>query len=470
MDSQDPTRGDRIARTVAALRSQGATEQDIEAYLTEHEGLKPDASAPAALSIPRAVSESTRATPGHHDVNFAGLPDDTGTSILGTLAASGRDIPLVEPTQAGLRALVRGQPYNEALSDIWGAEDIAGPLATAARIGGATLAQTALPGAGTVKGSALFGAAHGAAKADPTMTLGDRASSALTEGALGAVIPTAIQGLPSLGNKAVTLARTMRGVRNAKPLGAQALARADEIAATDAANFGKARAEAAMIGHQPAGAPAIAEVLQRPDIKPLADELRTLRQFGHADDATILMEVRNRLSEQQSPLANKIAQAVTGKPSVRGDMANLQMAKEELVSAADQSGIPSLRPAVEESARLRGIQRAGDLGTAAGRRIVRAGRVPITKLKTEGPEALQRRLQAMPPEEREAFLAATFGAAKEVPTLSSANPLTGFGALRKATAINRLAPYVEQVRGTSFGSVPRAASASGLAAFLANRP
>jgi hypothetical protein len=31
----------RIERNIAALRSQGATEADVEAYLTQHEGLKP---------------------------------------------------------------------------------------------------------------------------------------------------------------------------------------------------------------------------------------------------------------------------------------------------------------------------------------------------------------------------------------------------------------------------------------------
>lgn len=46
-----PTPADRITKNIAAMRSQGATEHDIETYLTQHEGLKPSG-APESNSAP----------------------------------------------------------------------------------------------------------------------------------------------------------------------------------------------------------------------------------------------------------------------------------------------------------------------------------------------------------------------------------------------------------------------------------
>lgn len=98
-----------------------------------------------------------------------------GTKVLGTLASLGRDIPGVEAAQAGIRSLIRRQPYREALADIRGAEDAAPTVATLpARLAGFGLASAALPGSAAMKG-AQVGALTGALSSDPNTGMTSRA-------------------------------------------------------------------------------------------------------------------------------------------------------------------------------------------------------------------------------------------------------------------------------------------------------
>lgn len=223
MDGQDPT--DRITRTIAALRQQGATEQDIETYLTEHEGLKPSAGdAPhskftAAQLVGRANRQVTNA---QEEATAAAEADNTPASrALGTVASLATDIPGAEAAQAGVRSLVRRQPYTEALADIRGAEATA-PAYTRipARIAGATIANMALPKGLSLTGrGTLYGFLRGAGAADP-MTTGERATNAAVQGVAGGALGRAA-GLvgagasrlyPSAGNDARALIGAVRGL------------------------------------------------------------------------------------------------------------------------------------------------------------------------------------------------------------------------------------------------------------------
>lgn len=395
--------------------------------------------------VPRAASESTTALPGKRDVNIGGLPDakEIATVGLGTAAAAVRDIPGVEPVQAGVRSLVRRQSYREALGDIRGAEESAGPLATAARIGGATLAQSVLPGSGVLRG-ALFGAAHGATKADPDLTVGDRAIGAAGEGIVGAAIPAAIEGIPKVANAAGTLGGLINGVRKAKTTGAQVLQHADDAAA--AAN----------------AAPETADV---PDIMPTTRDgaksalARLLGQKvteGKAD----LQAARDAVPPTNWDLMSKMERGLLdAKGGGPGRSASELKAGFEAQTAAP----PPPRT---------GVQDAAELGMKVAPRILSGGRVPVGLKATESPEALARRLDDMPAAEREAFLQALFGEAKEIPNLTlrrsalAPQVLTGFGALNKAAALRRLVPYVRQVEGTQFSEVPRAVSSGVLSSLL----
>lgn len=110
-----------------------------------------------------------------------------GSKILGTIAATGRDIPGVEAAQAGIRSLIRRQPYREALADIRMAEDAAPAVArNAARLGGGGLAAVAipLPGGAALRG-AQYGALSGALTSNPDADATSRALRAATEAGIG---------------------------------------------------------------------------------------------------------------------------------------------------------------------------------------------------------------------------------------------------------------------------------------------
>lgn len=153
---------DDVMEKARQLRAAGVPLPEIEKYIASKRGQ------PAA---PIADSE-----PG------------VGSKILGTIASTVRDIPGVEAAQAGIRSVVRGQSYRDALSDIHGAEDAAPKVATIpARIAGGTLAALTLPG-GAIRQGASYGALSGALQSNPDAGVTERAGSALVDAALGGTV------------------------------------------------------------------------------------------------------------------------------------------------------------------------------------------------------------------------------------------------------------------------------------------
>lgn len=134
-----------------------------------------------------------------------------GTKALGVAASLVRDIPGAEAAQAiGRSGTAGGGPtapgaagvaqvianaigrgrrgYQEALSDIRGAEDAAPkPLTIAARVAGAIPAALALPG-GMVAQGATYGALSGALDSDPDAGLEQRGGNAVSRAAGGAAL------------------------------------------------------------------------------------------------------------------------------------------------------------------------------------------------------------------------------------------------------------------------------------------
>lgn len=181
---------DRISVVIDALRKQGASEHDIETYLTEHEGLKP-----------------VEATPtGHLGKPFVDAPAETapgiGTKTLGVLAALNRDIPGMEAAQAGARSLVRGEPYSQARDEIRGAEDAAPTSArVAARVLGGGLAAVALPGI-AAKVASKAPAALGLGRAAEAGAAALKGSGAIQGGTFGGLAGLGSSEQMSLGDRA----------------------------------------------------------------------------------------------------------------------------------------------------------------------------------------------------------------------------------------------------------------------------
>lgn len=172
-----------IAAYQAAIAAGTHTQKDLDDYLSEvHE-----ARTGKPFVDPAPVTEPERGTLD---------------KVLGTIAATGRDIPGVEAVQAGARSLARRQPYREALSDIRGAEDAAPAVARgAARFAGGALSAAAIP-AGAIRQGAMYGFGHALGNADPDVDLKTRIDNAGKEGATGAALGGAVNLVGGLANVA----------------------------------------------------------------------------------------------------------------------------------------------------------------------------------------------------------------------------------------------------------------------------
>jgi hypothetical protein len=368
---------------------------------------------------------------------------------LGGIASLARDIPGVEALQAGARSVVRRQPYSEALSDIRGAEDAApSAVRNYNRIAGSLPAIMATPGGAVLQG-ARFGAVKGLLGAEPA-TLEERTHDAAREGAIGAVAGKAGQFL-------VNTART--GI--SRTLGKIAERRDAQIAARDAANYGKAASEGVGVSN-----PAVTAALDAPDVKPFADAIRGSSIFKGADDATVLREAYKLMGEKQGTLATRAANSPDFKAGTSLEKAEIGKAKRELLDAADKI-MPSFRPAVQGHAELAGERKAFQAAADATGRLINGTTVAGKNLAKRSPEAFMKSILQMTPAEAKAATEGVLGQLKAKTGIISGNPATGFGLVPSVSRINRIAPWLEALDKQAGNTVPsllRATTMSGLLA------
>jgi hypothetical protein len=203
----DPT---QLDATVKALKAQGAPDEAIHAYLQEHVGLKPvngafatDATAgsrAAGLSGPTAQHDfhaeyksgalgqrmaSENATEQGNEAPTG--PMTPGGALATSFANNARGIPIVAGAQNVARAVVRGEPYTQAKSEIDNAtHQIPAGLSRMQRMVGAAPLASVLP-SGAVAGGATVGALDAAFSDNPNESLGDRAGNAVGGGIAGAL-------------------------------------------------------------------------------------------------------------------------------------------------------------------------------------------------------------------------------------------------------------------------------------------
>ncbi len=184
---------EKIRRHAQAMADAGNSAAEIEAFITEALGASGPSAPHSKFTADQLIGRADRQVANAQDEEAAAASgeDATRNKVLGTITDLSREVPGAEAAQAGIRALVRRQPYGEALKDIRGAEDtVPTPVAVAARGGGAVLSALALgkaaPGLSTTGQGMLYGALHGAAEADPeslamrgAKTVGETALSAL---------------------------------------------------------------------------------------------------------------------------------------------------------------------------------------------------------------------------------------------------------------------------------------------------
>lgn len=365
-----------------------------------------------------------------------GIPisDDTeeeasyAQKALGGIASMARDIPGVEAAQAGTRAVVRGQPYSESLSDIRGAEDAAPKwVRRANRVIGGVVAGAVAPGSSIIKKGAAYGAFSGALQADPVGT-GERAKDAAVQGTLGAVAPKIAQGIGA-------------GVRTfaSKTLGKTALARKTAMETTDAANYGKAAAEGNISASQPTPQ-AVTNAMAASDIKPYIAEIKASRTMQGANPAAIVREAYKLMTERQKALQGRIINSSDYKAGSELEKADIGAAKRKLLHVSDNI-MPTFRKAVYEHADASKATEAFRAGADATKRIAGSGNGAAKNLERKSPEAFMESIESMSPEEAKAALQGILGRLKEVNV--SMNPLSMFRIPRKARTFKEMLPYIE---------------------------
>ena len=388
--------------------------------------------------ITRLLAPHVRAMQG------AAMPDDTpddpsyAQRALGGIAALGHDIPGVEAAQAGARALVRGQSYRDALSDIQQAEQSA---PKAVRVGnnliGGGIAAMATPG-GPVLQSARYGILHGLLNSNPDENLAQRTNAAALEGGVGAVAG-------KVGDQLTTVARALAS----KTPGAQFAARRAAMAAADALNYGKAAEEGTAAAASPMPE-SVQQAFNEPDIAPYVAEVRNSRTFANADDPTVLREAYKLMSEHQGTLNNRLVNANDFKAGTSLGKSDVGLAKQQMLSAADEV-MPSFRQAVEQHAQAMGAQGAMQTGVDAATRMGRGTLAGAKKLGSKSPEALRAALQKMTPEEAQAALAGALGRTRELMGVTP-NPLTGFGLGQSLMRAGRVGPFMQAAEQQAGGA------------------
>lgn len=198
-DGQDPS--DRITRTIAALRQQGASEQDIEAYLVEHEGLHPVTTSPAFRAGHSKFTPAQLTARADRQVQNAQDDLDAEPGYLERLAThtlnAGQGIPGVERLEANVGALTTGRSSDEALALLRERTGEIGGVTSAVEKGLGALALAPVLPANAMGAGALYGGAQELAGAD-TESLPERA----TRTALGAGVGAATgYGLGKLADK-----------------------------------------------------------------------------------------------------------------------------------------------------------------------------------------------------------------------------------------------------------------------------
>jgi len=301
---------------------------------------------------------------------------------LGMAASAPQVLPGVEPLQAGIRSVVRGQPYSQALSDMRASTDrIPAPIKLAVQLP-ALLAMGKLP-MSPAKAGALFGGASQALSADP-QSLGSRAVHTAIGAGTGAVMGKVMDaggnllrakqpGLPTAGELTQQLGTQMR--------------------AADKINYGLATKEAASSPAQIAG---VRRILDSPTVKTFTDNVRGSDKFANADDASVLAEVYSSMGSAERSLKQSLAREYN--PDASRRLTDIVNAKRTLLKEADNV-TPSLRPAIVAHAIKEGQIASVGTGVSAAKRVF--GATPGGKqLRTQSIEKFADVFRKMTPENR----------------------------------------------------------------------
>lgn len=442
----NPEDVETIKANVAKLVAAGAPEQDIHDYI-EAAG-HPQAVAPH-LPTKLEIAKRNASMPHPEDM----VPDDPtyAQQALGGIASLARDIPGGEAAMAGSRALVRGQSYGDALSDVRSGMDSApAPVRWGNRVAGGVIAGAAMPGSNVALQGARYGIAEGLLGADPS-TVEDRLHEAAWKAPLDA-------GLGKIFGEMGPMA-----VRKlvAKPIDKMSQTLGDAISAFDSGAYGKAEAEAALSAANPTPQ-IVSDTFNDPDVKPFIDAVRGSSEFKGASPGLILKEAYRQMSERQGRLGNIVANSADYKAGTSLEHREITSAKQKLLNAADAI-MPSFRPAVQGHAGLAGERDAFEAARDATSNIVKGKSGGTKNLGTKSPAAFMRSLLGYSPGEAQTATKGLLGELKETPMGYNMNPFKLMGAPKAMIRSGRVAPYLNLLddrAGKNWPTLLRAAGAS----------
>lgn len=364
-----------------------AERMGLTTMLREH-GIVDPTFDPAALHREHTSGNLSRRIATENAQERDALPN-LGTEILGPIAAAGRDIPGVEAAQAGASALVNRTSYRDALRNTREAGD-ASALGTPARLAGATLATTVLPGSAAQQGF-VFGGLRGLLDADPAKGLEERGYRAAGEGILGSL----------LGKTLETGSTAVRGLAT-KPTDELAVNASDALSKKVRPRYAAADIEARGTQNIPQPIhPEVGRTLNDPDIKPWVDDVRNSPaflngEFGPPDAITALKQVYKNMGEAQRRGLIKVAGRDDFQPLTEQGVADLTVLKQKLAQAADHD-MPSWNTANREFAQGKSLQDATEQGAKVGRRLVAGRETPLTQLESSSPASMFRDIRTMKP-------------------------------------------------------------------------
>lgn len=428
-----------MQENIRYLRSQGASRDDIEQEIARWQ--------PVIARYNAAEQEQAE-----REEKLGSVGTRAATALSQPLQA----LPGGRALAAGARAIARGQPYREALSDIETAQESVNPVA-AAVIRGATgmaalgpilgkiapattMTRGALQAAGTGAG---ISALDRALSATPE-SLAERAAGTVQEAKRGAMMGAGLQ-MAARGAMAV---RDVGKALMAPSRASQQIASDAALAAQTSPMYAAAEAagQATQGPVQSFGVPGIREyvddILSSPSFR---------RKFPNPSQQDVIKAVREHIIDTQEAAAKAAAtQAGVGSQRVQAATRLKKDDAEELarqlLEDSDYFTQGLYRQAVTTTRVGKDVQRAAQdvaetVRTAATRPWVRG-----PQLATKSMEAGIKNIQELSPEQARAALPAAYAGLREsiVPT-PSFNPFTLFGLTPSAMRAVQARPAIQAI-------------------------
>lgn len=396
----------------------------------------------------RAPSESTRALP--YDPSRPGdlealrsapkgalpwLKEGAGPAAALTLTAA-QGIPGMEAFQSAAGAL--GSQFTDNPMSFRESRDvlrettsqIPPEVRAVAKLAGGAAVLPLMAGFSPLKAGATLGAADQALSAED-MSLTERGTRAVAGGAVGGLLGKAAEVVGVAGRAGA-----------AQPLGKNAMARKEALAAADNAAYGLAAREAAAAGGTNR---TVSAVLKHPKIAPFTAAVRGTEQFKGASDAEVLMEVYRQMGTRQRQLGRVALSADDYRAGTALEKGDIEQVKQLALNAMDTL-TPAFRKAVQQHARMAAEVEAFERGADVTTRIVNKNAGAAAKLDRRSPESFAKRIAKMSPEERQSAIEGMLARLRERIGIQP-NAVSMGGLLTTAIRPARVAPYLRQLGG-----------------------